>query len=107
MKKETAGVKDYYIFPESSWNYALAASLSCQVEEEEVSDVPFSKEHAPVRLKVSARRLEEWREQNGDAREIPESPVTERGEEETVTLLPFGCTKLRVSQFPYYGKAQH
>ena len=107
VKKETAGVKDYYIFPESSWNYALAASLSCQVEEEEVSDVPFSKEHAPVRLKVSARRLEEWREQNGDAREIPESPVTERGEEETVTLLPFGCTKLRVSQFPYYGKAQH
>ncbi|MEZ3506429.1 MAG: glycoside hydrolase family 127 protein [Lachnospiraceae bacterium] len=102
VKKETAGVKDYYIFPESAWNYALDKSLPHKVEEQEVSAVPFSKKHPPVRLNVSARRVEEWKERNGDAREIPNSPVREAGEEETVALIPFGCTKLRISQFPYY-----
>lgn len=104
VKKEIAGVKDYYVFPESAWNYALDRSLPHQVEEEEVSEVPFSKKHPPVRLKVAARRVEAWQERNGDAREIPNSPVSENGEVETVALIPFGCTKLRISQFPYYGK---
>lgn len=102
VKKEVSGVKDYYVFPESSWNYALDKSLPCQVEEQELTDIPFSKENPPVRLKMEACQVEEWLQKDGDAREIPTSPITGQRKKETVSLIPFGCTKLRISQFPYY-----
>ncbi|NBJ91885.1 beta-L-arabinofuranosidase domain-containing protein [Parablautia muri] len=102
IKKEVAGVKDYYVFPESPWNYALNSALPCQLEEQELTDIPFSKKQPPVRLKVEACQVEEWTQKNGDAREIPQSPIMGDREKKMISLIPFGCTKLRISQFPYY-----
>lgn len=42
-----------------------------------------------------------WKE-NDSAGKLPESPVQADGEEDEIRLLPFGCTKLRISQFPWY-----
>ncbi len=90
--KEIVGIRDYFVYPESPWNYALNQSLPYQVEEQEISSVPFSKECPPIRLKVTAKRLEEWTMQGGNTKELPESPVSGEGESETVSLIPFGCT---------------
>lgn len=103
--KEVGGVTDYSIYPESPWNYAVCEELAPVIEEREVSDVPFSKANAPVAMRIAAKRLEEWQLDGGNTGEMPKSPVTAKAEEEWITLIPFGCTKLRISQFPYYRKA--
>lgn len=104
VKKEVAGVKDYYIYPESDWNYALSADETAKAEEREITNVPFSKNAAPVRLELCGRKVESWRAESGNTTEIPVSPVAVSGKDEKITLIPFGCTKLRISQFPFYKK---
>ena len=103
VKKEVAGVKDYCVSPESDWNYAIARDRgSVDVREAEISETPFSKEFAPVHLQVSAKKLAEWGLDGGNTMDLPPSPVKANVEEVKIDLIPFGCTKLRISQFPYY-----
>lgn len=100
--KEVGGVKDYAVYPESPWNYAICREISSTVEEMEVSAVPFSKECPPVRIQIAGKQLEDWTENDGNTGEMPVSPVISDEKEEMLSLIPFGCTKLRVAQFPYY-----
>lgn len=75
------------------------------MDEYSVDEVPFSKETPPIRLTGKGKLLPNWKLQDNSAGPIPASPVATDSEEETIALLPFGCTKLRISQFPYYNKS--
>jgi len=61
-------------------------------------------ESSPLCLKVRARRIPGWQqEDNGLIGEVPESPIDPSAvetPEETVTLIPMGRARLRVSVFP-------
>jgi hypothetical protein len=59
---------------------------------------------APLVLKAKARRVDDWtydKEYPANAGDPPQSPVPARGAEETVELIPYGCTRLRISELPY------
>ena len=58
--KVVAGVRDYEIYPESAWNYALEENMSFEIQEGHVGAVPFSKEYPPIRLRTRGRRLDSW-----------------------------------------------
>ena len=100
--KQTGMFFDFDVYPETPWNYALDAKQEFQVEERMVGPVPFSKAEAPVVLTGKGRRISRWKLEHHSAGKLPESPAQADCPEEKIRLLPFGCTKLRISQFPWY-----
>jgi len=52
-----------------------------------------------VKLKVPARRLAEWRGEDGAANPLPTSPVKADSSQENITLLPYAAAKLRITAF--------
>jgi DUF1680 family protein len=96
---------DWQVFPSSQWNYALlvdpeSPAKSITVEEAAVSDAPFTARHAPVRLSVKARKLPDWRAEDGAANPVPRSPAGSGQPTETIALIPYAAAKLRITAFP-------
>jgi len=96
---------DWEVYPTTPWAYALdvnEATLGSDVRfvEHPVGDMPFSPEGAPVTAYVTGRRLHTWDLRNGSADDVPESPVRSDAPPETLSLIPYGCTNLRITEFP-------
>lgn len=95
---------DWEVHPVSPWNYALdlneesVSKLDFDVKE--VGNVPFSPDGAPISVKVKGKRLPDWKAVNFCAVNMPESPVVSEEELEELTLIPYGCTNLRITEFP-------
>ncbi len=96
---------DWEVHPLQAWNYALQIDRShpersCQLNARSVGEVPFSPEGAPLALIVRGRRVPAWTLEHNAAGPVPESPVSSDEALESLTLLPYGCTHLRITEFP-------
>jgi len=92
---------DWQVFPTTQWNYGISADeKGVAVSESEVGESVFSAKHAPVRLNVKARKIPDWRAEDGSANPLPQSPAKTDQPEETITLVPYAAAKLRVTAFP-------
>lgn len=100
--KEVAEIKDYEIHSKSLWNYAISENEKIVEEEGQIGEIPFSKQNVPVILKAMGKTLNNWTLENNSAGTLPVSPVAPEGEKKEIRLIPYGCTKLRITQFPYY-----
>ena len=95
---------DWQVFPTTPWNYALVLNSyepanSITIIESRNSKNPFTREGAPVRLSVKARKINEWRAEDG-AQPPPWSPAVSDQPEESITLIPYAAAKLRITAFP-------
>ncbi len=79
---------------------ATHPARSVTFEERPVGSSPFSVEGAPVVARVKGRRLPGWTIEKGAAAPPPRSPVTSDAPFEELTLIPYGCTDLRITEFP-------
>ena len=100
---------DWEVHPTASWNYGLLVDSadpgkSLIVEEKPIGDSPFGPDSNPALLKVKARLVPEWKLVDGSAGPLPTSPVTAEQPSQTVTLVPYGCAKLRITAFPQLGE---
>lgn len=107
--KDNPPFADWEVFPTTPWNYALSLSSDqgkslgvpdVTFVEKPMSDRPFSPEGAPVLAIVRGRRLPEWTLKKNAAAPPPASPVSSDEPLVPLTLAPYGCTTLRVTEFP-------
>lgn len=96
---------DFEVRPNSPWNYGLLLDPArpeegLVFEEREVGDQPFSPEGAGMMARVRGRRIPRWEMAHGWAGEVV--PGVQESDEtvEEVSLLPYGCTNIRITEFP-------
>ncbi len=105
----------YEAFAKSKWNYALYADdlenleAAFQVEELEWDGAyPWNLENTPIQIRARGVELPEWQLHHG----LPVFPAwwgtnqkraTQPPAFEQITLVPYGATTLRITEFPVYN----
>ncbi|MEI7953939.1 MAG: beta-L-arabinofuranosidase domain-containing protein [Verrucomicrobiota bacterium] len=98
------------IFPASPWNYGLtsetAANFTVVKAPWPADDQPFRNEATPVKLTTTARQIPNWTlNARGAVNEVVQQPVSSPEPETSVTLIPMGAARLRISAFPVISNA--
>jgi DUF1680 family protein len=105
---------DYFsVFPAGVWNYGLlysavnhpAANMKVSKQQPVDDQFVWNLQHAPIEITAPAKQIPSWQILNGVAYQPPtdregiyKGKVDENVQQ--ITLVPYGCTKVRVVAFP-------
>lgn len=97
---------------DTPWNFALSASALAKdkikesfiVEEKKQgkNSYPWNVDNAPIVIRTKAKILKDWKLVNGSVGPVAYYTQMDADVigEKTIELIPFGCTTLRVAEFP-------
>jgi hypothetical protein len=95
---------DWQVFPSTPWNYGIAVSEEdadkIAVTESSLGASPFTLKNPGVTLRVEAKQIPSWLATDGAADVMPQSPVVSEEAKESISLVPYGAAKLRITAFP-------
>jgi len=103
----------YYAFNSSDWQalplgpWAFALNISdenpaqyLKLTQRQMGKYPFSENGSPYVVTATGRPIDGWGIFDSAAEPPPVSPVTSTHPPQSLTLLPFGATKLRIAELP-------
>ena len=100
----------YEVEPTTPWNYGLVESEIGNLNGNFVvvkrnvpaNSYPWNPENCPVEIRAKGVKIPFWTLYNGSAGPLPYSVQYQLKTEtpEPITLIPYGCTTLRISEFP-------
>lgn len=101
---------DWEVYPDSPWNYGLLIDAarpdsSFAVHTRPLARQPLAAADAPVLLTTKGRRIPSWGMVMNSADTPPLSPVVSDEPVEEVTLVPYGCARLRIAEIPIIDKS--
>ena len=89
---------DYELIPTSAWNYGFA-DASLIVEEHPVDAVPFSSKHPAVTVRAHLAPVEwPWEDGFDTVPAVKPASNVPCGDVRDMTLIPYGCAKLRMTE---------
>jgi hypothetical protein len=122
------GSVDWEIYPKSPWNYGLMIDRNnldrgIKLSENEISRYPFAdkgdmiwsadsakyipwEKDPPVVITTRGMKIPEWILKDNSADIPPLSPVRPKGSAEVIQLVPYGCARLRITEFPVIDLTQ-
>ena len=101
------------VFATTPWNYGLVLNEKNPAKSFKVVKwggpalpaQPFTSGTAPVELRVAAKQIPAWKQDSlGLVGKLQSSPVKSDQPTETVTLIPMGAARLRITTFPVIGQ---
>ena len=99
----------YEVTSDSQWNFGIPRPKLDRLEDNFIVECDSTRlnnnffwnlESCPISIKIRMRPVEEWGLYNEMAGPIPNEHTESRLPLQDVVLVPYGCTALRVSQFP-------
>jgi hypothetical protein len=102
---------EWEVFPSTAWNYGLvldekhpSGGFEVVRKEGPLPRQPFAPEKTPLELRAKARKIPAWKlDRLGLVGLLQSSPVRSSEPVETITLIPMGAARLRISSFPTIG----
>ncbi len=100
---------DFEVRPTTPWNYGILVEEGdpgggVVFEEKPVGEAPFSPEGAGMAARIKGRRLPGWKMAHGWAAEFAPGRAESTEPLEELTLIPYGCTNIRITEFPRLKK---
>ncbi|WP_230204699.1 MULTISPECIES: beta-L-arabinofuranosidase domain-containing protein [Prevotellaceae] len=100
------------IYADSPWNYALLVAPNSSLGIFEIlkkpmpaDNFPFSLENVPLEFRAKGRRIPSWKiDETGLCGVLPAEDAVKSDTLETITLVPMGAARLRISAFPVAKK---
>lgn len=97
---------EYSVTAKSNWNYGLILSSineqSIRRRKKKIGvENIFTTNNIPSEIAVQGRRIPEWQADSENVVGLlPQSPVQSQQPNETLTLIPMGTVRLRITAFP-------
>jgi hypothetical protein len=103
----STGFGDFEVRARGSWNFGIQTRDIPKLVPifQPVNNPPFQVQgtgrevSAPIRLPVTGRLLPEWTAVGASAGPVP-TELTSRWPEHQIDLVPYGCTRIRIAEFP-------
>jgi len=93
---------DYEFLPRGEWRFGIGefSLANAKITHVEPGELPFDTEHPPLTVRLPLAPAPHWKRAKNSAGPVPEPFSAAKSEFVPQKLIPYGCTQLRVSQFP-------